>query len=45
MDFKKSEESDYKQLIEKTQLWYAKDKTTTMQTEISRLLNYWSTKN
>ena len=45
MDFKNSGEKDYKQLIEKAQLWYAKDETATIQAEFNTLLNHWSTKN
>jgi len=45
MDFKNSGEKDYKQLIEKAQIWYAKDETATIQAEFIKLLNHWSTQN
>jgi len=44
MDFKNSGEKDYKQLIEKAQIWYAKDETATIQAEFIKLLNHWKSK-
>lgn len=43
-EFKKEEDGDYKVFVEKVQLWYAKDKTMTMQTEMMPLLDEWMAK-
>jgi hypothetical protein len=43
-EFKKEEDGDYKVFVEKVQLWYAKDKTMTMQSEIMPLLDQWIAK-
>lgn len=43
-DFKKEENSDYKVFLEKVQLWYARDKTMTMQAEMIPLLDEWIAK-
>jgi len=42
-DFKKEENGDYKIFSEKVQLWYAKDKTMTLQSEMEFLLDKWAT--
>lgn len=43
-DFKKEENGDYKIFVEKVQLWYARDKTQTLQGELRPLLDEWITK-
>ncbi|MFP4090089.1 MAG: thioredoxin family protein [Cyclobacteriaceae bacterium] len=44
LDFKKEENGDYKVFVEKVQLWYARDKTQTMQSEMISLLDKWMAK-
>ncbi len=43
-DFKKEPDGDYKVFTEKVQLWYAKDKTMTMQAEMIPQLDEWISK-
>jgi len=43
-DFKKEKDGDYKAFSEKVQLWYARDKTMTMQTEMMPILDEWIAK-
>ena len=41
-EFKKVENGDYSEFVKEVQLWYAKDKTISMQNELIALLKAWS---
>ena len=45
LDFKKKGEGDYQEMQKDLQLWYAKDKTNSLQAEFEQLISEWDTIN